>query len=158
MPDYKLQPFPIFQRHQLFFKDLGVMPYQCNISQNLISYFDLARSVPIKKPYSLHQSALVGDQNGIWILSLYHSVSEEFDHNVPNYISSQIMWLKIAAFPKIKNRSKLTQGLKVQPNARIPMNASEHRARCGSLCLLTFLKFNPHLWVPLYPRFPPKVQ
>ena len=59
------------------------MPYQCNISQNLISYFDLARLVPIKKPYSLHQSALVGDQNGIWILGLYRFVSEEFDYNVP---------------------------------------------------------------------------
>ena len=66
--------------------DRYMMPYQCNISQNLISYFDLARSVPIKKPYSLHQSALVGDQNGIWILGLYHFVSEEFDHNVANYI------------------------------------------------------------------------
>ena len=65
-----------------------MMPYQCNISKNLISYFDLARSVPIKKPYSLLQSALVGDQNGIWILGLYHFVSEEFDHNVANYISS----------------------------------------------------------------------
>ena len=74
MPDYTLQPFP--------------MPYQCNISQNLISYFDLARSAPIKKPYSLHQSALVGGQNAIWILGLYHFVSEEFDHNVANYISS----------------------------------------------------------------------
>ena len=65
------------------------MVYQCNISQNLISYFDdLTRSAPIKKPYSLHQSSLVGAQNGILILGLYHFVSEEFDHNVANYKSS----------------------------------------------------------------------
>ena len=67
------------------------MPYQCNISHNLISYFDLARSVLIKKPYSLHQSALVGDQNGMRILGLYHFVSEKFDHNIATYISSQII-------------------------------------------------------------------
>ena len=72
----------------IFHRFRYMMPYQCNISQNLISYFDPAISVPIKKPYSLHQSALVGDQNGIWILGLYHFVSEEFDHNIANYISS----------------------------------------------------------------------
>ena len=44
--------------------------------------------VPIEKPYSLHQSALVGYQNGIWILGLYHFVSEEFDHNLATYVSS----------------------------------------------------------------------
>ena len=78
----------ILETSIIFHRFRYMMPYQCNISQNLISYFDLARSVPIKKPYSLHQSALVGDQNGIWILSLYHFVSGEFDHNVAKYISS----------------------------------------------------------------------
>ena len=42
----------------------------------------------VEKPYSLHQSALVEDQNGIQILGLYYFVSEEFDHNVVTYISS----------------------------------------------------------------------
>ena len=78
----------ILETSIIFHRFRYMMPYQCNISQNIISYFDLARSVPIKKPYSLLQSALVGDQNGIWILGLYHFVSEEFDHNVANYISS----------------------------------------------------------------------
>ena len=79
----------ILETSIIFHRFRYMMPYQCNISQNLISYFDLARLVPIKKPYSLHQSALVGDQlNYIWILSLHHFVSEEFDHNVANYIRS----------------------------------------------------------------------
>ena len=43
---------------------------------------------PVEKPYSLHQSALVGDQNGIRILGLHPFVLEEFDHNVATYISS----------------------------------------------------------------------
>ena len=64
------------------------MPYQCNISQNIISYFDLARLVPIKKPFSLLQSALVGDQNGILVFGLWTFVLEEFVDNVPDYISS----------------------------------------------------------------------
>ena len=72
----------------IFHRFRYMMPYQWNISQNLISYSDLARLVPIKKPYSLHQSASVGDQNGIWILGLYHFVLEEFDHNIANYVSS----------------------------------------------------------------------
>ena len=38
--------------------------------------------------YIYYQSALVGDRNGIRIFGLYHFVSEEFDHNVANYISS----------------------------------------------------------------------
>ena len=32
----------------IFHRFRYMMPFQCNISQNLISYFDLARSVPIK--------------------------------------------------------------------------------------------------------------
>ena len=55
--------------------------------KHLISYFN-ADMAPIEKPYSLHQSALVGDQNGIRILCLYQFVSEEFDDNVATYISS----------------------------------------------------------------------
>ena len=55
----------ILETSIIFHRFRYMMPYQCNISQNLISYFDLARSVPIKKPYSLHQSALVGYQNDI---------------------------------------------------------------------------------------------
>ena len=47
-----------------------------------------ARLPHIQKPYSLHQSALVGDQNGIQVLGLWTSVLEEFGDNVPDYISS----------------------------------------------------------------------
>ena len=45
--------------------------------QNLISYFNTDKLAPIKKLYSLHQSALVGDQNGMQLLGLYCFVSEE---------------------------------------------------------------------------------
>ena len=49
--------------------------------------FLILRSVPIKKSYSLFQSALVGGQNGILVLGLYHFVSEEFDDNIAYCIS-----------------------------------------------------------------------
>ena len=54
-----------------------------------IPYFFIstARLPPIQKPYSLHQSALVGDQNGIQVLGLWTFVLEERG-DVPNYISS----------------------------------------------------------------------
>ena len=42
----------------------------------------------IKKLYSLHQSALDGDQNGIQFLGLCRFVLEELNYNVPTYISS----------------------------------------------------------------------
>ena len=58
------------------------------VRQSLISYFNTARLAPIEKLYSLHRLALVEDQNGIQILGLYRFVSEEFNYNVPNYISS----------------------------------------------------------------------
>ena len=64
------------------------MPNQSNIYQNLIFSFDIARSAHIEKPYNLHKSTLIEDQNGIGIMGLYHFISEEFDHNVANYISS----------------------------------------------------------------------
>ena len=56
--------------------------------QNLISYFNTDRLAPIKKLYSLHQSALDGDQNGIQFLGLCRFVLEELNYNVPTYISS----------------------------------------------------------------------
>ena len=43
---------------------------------------------PIQKPYSLHQSPLVGGQNGIQVLGLWTFVLEEFGDNVPDYINS----------------------------------------------------------------------
>ena len=42
---------------------------------------------PIQKPYSLHQSPLVGGQNGVQVLGLWTFVLEEFGDNVPHYIS-----------------------------------------------------------------------
>ena len=78
----------ILETSIIFHRFRYMMPHQCNLSEYIYSYFDIARSVAIKKPYSLLQSALVGVQNGIWILGLYHFVLEEFDHNVANYISS----------------------------------------------------------------------
>ena len=54
---------------------------------HLISYFHTAMAT-VEKTYSLHQSALVGDQNGIRIFGLYLFSSEEFDHNVATFISS----------------------------------------------------------------------
>ena len=47
-----------------------------------------ARLAPILKPYSLHQSPLVGDQNGIQVMGQRTFVLEEFDHNIADYISS----------------------------------------------------------------------
>ena len=42
----------------------------------------------LRLSYSLHQSALVGDQNGIQFLGLYQFVLEELNYNIPTYISS----------------------------------------------------------------------
>ena len=79
----------ILETSIIFHRFRYIMPsFISAISQHLFSFFDIARSVPIKKIYSLHQSALVWGQNGIWILGLYHFVLEEFDHNVVSYISS----------------------------------------------------------------------
>ena len=64
----------------------NALPVQC--LQSLISYFNTARLAPIEKLSSLHQLALVDNQSGIQILRLYRFVSEEFNYNVPNYISS----------------------------------------------------------------------
>ena len=43
---------------------------------------------PIQKPYSLHQSPLVGDQIGMQFLGQWVFVLEEFDHIIAGYISS----------------------------------------------------------------------
>ena len=55
---------------------MSPIPVQC--LQSLISYFNTARLAPMEKLYSLHQSALEEDQNGIQILGVYCFVSEEF--------------------------------------------------------------------------------
>ena len=90
MPDYTLLPFPIFQRPQLFFNYLCTCClYQCNTSTNHYFLFQHMQICSYHKAL-LHQWAVVGDQNGIQILGLYCFVSEEFDYNVANYISSQI--------------------------------------------------------------------
>ena len=51
-------------------------------------FISIANLPPIQKPYSLHQSALVGGQNGTQALGLWTFVFEEFGDNVPDYISS----------------------------------------------------------------------
>ena len=51
-------------------------------------FISTASLPPIQKPYSLHQSPLVGDQNGIQVLGQWTFVLEEFGYNVPDYISS----------------------------------------------------------------------
>ena len=51
-------------------------------------FISTASLPPIQKPYSLHQSPLVGDQNGIQVLVVWTFVLEEFGYNVPDYISS----------------------------------------------------------------------
>ena len=87
MPD-TLLPFPIF----FDLKSFSLIWVPNTLSVQYIPrpylFISTASLPPIQKSYSLHQSPLVGDQNGMWILSLYHFVSEEFDHNVANYISS----------------------------------------------------------------------
>ena len=60
---------------------------------NLISYFNPDILAPIIKLYSLHQSALVEDQDDIQILSLYCFVLEEFNDNIANYIRKKFVYL-----------------------------------------------------------------
>ena len=62
-----------------FFRDL-----------NYFSFNHLPHNALPERLYSLHQSALLGDQNDIQILGLYCFVSEEFNYNIANYISSQM--------------------------------------------------------------------
>ena len=56
--------------------------------QRLYLFILTASLPPIQKPYSLHESLLVGGQNGIQVLGLWTFVFEDFGDNVPNYISS----------------------------------------------------------------------
>ena len=91
LPNYTLLPFPIFQGHCFSFIYMHLMPLlvQCTFPKSYFS-FQHRQMAPIEKLYSLHQLALVGDQNSMQILGLYCFVSEEFNYNVANYISSQI--------------------------------------------------------------------
>ena len=73
---------------QLFFIDLGTLcALPVKYIPNTLLWFQQSLNA-IEKPYSLQQSALVGDHNGRQILGLYHFVSEEFDYNIATYISS----------------------------------------------------------------------
>ena len=72
MPDYTLLPFPIFQGHCFFVYLYAPDAFTSAIHpQNLISYFNTDRLAPIERLYSLHQSALVRDQNCLQILGPY---------------------------------------------------------------------------------------
>ena len=50
-------------------------------------FISTASLPPIQKPYSLHQSPLVGGQNGIQVLGLWTFVVEEFGDKVPDYLN-----------------------------------------------------------------------
>ena len=51
-------------------------------------FISTACLTPIQRPYSLHQSPLVGGQNGIQVLGLWTFVVEEFGDKVPDYLNS----------------------------------------------------------------------
>ena len=84
-----LRPFLFYYKiSQLFFIDLGTLcALPVKYIPNTLLWFQQSLNA-IEKPYSLQQSALVGDHNGRQILGLYHFVSEEFDYNIATYISS----------------------------------------------------------------------
>ena len=86
MPDYTLLPFPIFFTTNFFHWFRFLIPVQYIPRPYL--FVSTASLPPIQKPYSLHQSPLVGGQNGIQVLGLWTFVVEEFGDNVPDYISS----------------------------------------------------------------------
>ena len=88
MPDYTMLPFPIF----FYLKSFSLIWVPNTLSVQYIPrpylFISTASLPPIQKPYSLHQSPLVGGRNGIQVLGLWTFVLEEFGYNVPDYISS----------------------------------------------------------------------
>ena len=95
MPDYTLLPFPIFFDLKSF--SLIQVPNTLPVQYIPRPYlFISTASLPfIQKPYGLHQSPLVGGQNGTQVLGRWTFVLEEFGDNVPDYISAYISSLEV---------------------------------------------------------------